>query len=55
MKSFILKDLIKIKNGKDHKHLKDGTIPILGSGGIMRFGNKAIIKKKVYCFLEKVL
>ena len=46
MKSFILKDLIKIKNGKDHKHLKDGTIPILGSGGIMRFGNKAIYKKE---------
>lgn len=46
MKQFKLKDLLKIKNGKDHKQLKDGTIPILGSGGIMRYGNKAIYEKE---------
>ena len=46
MKAFILKDLIKIKNGKDHKQLKDGTIPILGSGGLMRYGDKAIYEKE---------
>lgn len=46
MKQFILKDLLKIKNGKDHKHLEQGTIPILGSGGLMRFGNKAIYDKE---------
>jgi type I restriction enzyme S subunit len=42
MRLFTLKDLVKIKNGKDHKQLKEGNIPILGSGGIMRFGNEAI-------------
>ncbi len=37
-----LRELIKIKNGKDHKNLKDGNIPVFGSGGIMRFADKAI-------------
>ena len=46
MKLFKLKDLVKIKNGKDHKQLKDGPIPILGSGGVMRYGNKAIYEKE---------
>ena len=46
MKAFTLKDLIKIKNGKDHKQLKEGAIPILGSGGLMRYGDKAIYEKE---------
>lgn len=46
MKQFKLKDLLKIKNGKDHKQLKEGNIPVLGSGGIMRFGNEAIYEKE---------
>jgi type I restriction enzyme S subunit len=46
MKQFKLKDLLKIKNGKDHKQLKEGTIPILGSGGLMRYGDKAIYEKE---------
>lgn len=29
-------DLIEIGNGKDHKDLKDGKIPVYGSGGVMR-------------------
>lgn len=29
-------DLLQIKYGKDHKKLKNGTIPVYGSGGIMR-------------------
>ena len=29
-------DLLEIKYGKDHKTLSDGTIPVYGSGGIMR-------------------
>jgi type I restriction enzyme S subunit len=37
-----LSDLLKIKNGKDHKHLDDGVIPVYGSGGIMRYANKSI-------------
>lgn len=31
------KDVITIKYGKDHKKLKDGNIPVLGTGGIMRY------------------
>lgn len=29
-------DLLQIKYGKDHKNLKNGLIPVYGSGGIMR-------------------
>lgn len=46
MKQFKIKDLLKIKNGRDHKHLSNGTIPILGSGGLMRYGNEAIYNKE---------
>ena len=46
MKAFTLKDLIKIKNGRDHKQLNEGAIPILGSGGLMRYGDKAIYEKE---------
>jgi type I restriction enzyme S subunit len=42
MKSYRLRELLSIKNGRDHKELADGLIPIYGSGGIMRYGNKAI-------------
>lgn len=42
MNKYKLKDLLSIKNGKDHKELNNGTIPIFGSGGIMRYGDKAI-------------
>lgn len=31
------KDVIKIKYGKDHKKLENGNIPVLGTGGIMRY------------------
>ena len=34
-----LEDLITIKYGKDHKKLEDGTFPVYGSGGLMRFVN----------------
>lgn len=42
MRTYKLKELLSIKNGKDHKELNDGNIPIFGSGGIMRFGDRAI-------------
>jgi type I restriction enzyme, S subunit len=41
-----LKDLVTIKYGKDHKHLENGNIPVYGSGGIMRYANKAIYEKE---------
>jgi type I restriction enzyme, S subunit len=42
MRTYKLRELLSIKNGKDHKELKNGSIPIYGSGGIMRYGDKAI-------------
>lgn len=44
MNSYKLKDLLSIKNGKDHKELNDGNIPVFGSGGIMRYGDKALFE-----------
>ncbi|KHN49112.1 restriction endonuclease subunit S, partial [Pectobacterium fontis] len=38
----LLSELINIKYGKDHKKLADGTIPVFGSGGIMRFVDTAL-------------
>lgn len=35
MNEYTLKDLIKINNGKDYRHLAEGDIPVYGSGGIM--------------------
>ncbi len=35
-------DLIEIGNGKDHKGLHNGKVPVYGSGGVMRFVDKAI-------------
>jgi type I restriction enzyme S subunit len=35
----------EIKYGKDHKHLKDGKIPCLGSGGFMRHVDQILYNK----------
>ena len=37
-----LGNLIEIKYGKDHKKLFDGKIPVYGSGGLMRYAEKAL-------------
>jgi type I restriction enzyme S subunit len=37
-----LSDLMQIKYGKDHKHLADGSYPLYGSGGIMRYVEKPL-------------
>lgn len=42
MNKYLLGELLVIKNGSDHKALKDGDIPVYGSGGLMRFVNKSI-------------
>ncbi|EFG29140.1 restriction endonuclease subunit S [Fusobacterium periodonticum] len=34
---YILKELIKIKNGKDYKTCKLGSIPVYGTGGIINY------------------
>jgi type I restriction enzyme S subunit len=45
MIKYHLKDLLEIKNGRDHKHLENGDIPIYGSGGIMRYGDQYLYDK----------
>lgn len=37
-----LEELVDIRYGKDHKKLGDGSIPVYGSGGIMRFADESI-------------
>ena len=41
-----LKELLTIKNGRDHKSLKDGIYPVYGSGGIMRYADKYLYDKE---------
>lgn len=41
-KKYKLGNIITVKYGKDHKHLADGDIPVYGSGGIMRYGDRSI-------------
>lgn len=36
-----LSEVLRIKNGKDHKTLGDGDVPVYGSGGIMRYADTA--------------
>lgn len=41
-----LATVCEVKYGKDHKHLGDGNIPVYGSGGIMRFADKALYENE---------
>ncbi len=41
-KEYKLRDVLTIKYGKDHKQIADGVIPIYGSGGIMRYGERSL-------------
>lgn len=38
-KEYKLKDLLVIKNGKDYKNLRDGSVPVYGTGGVMTYVN----------------
>jgi len=40
-----LSNICKISNGKDHKGLADGSIPVYGSGGVMRYVDTFIYNK----------
>ena len=44
-KTTTLEDVAEVLYGKDHKKIPDGTIPIFGSGGVMRYGTTAIFDK----------
>jgi len=45
-KTYNLGDVIEIKYGKDHKKLQEGKIPCYGTGGIMRFVERAISEEE---------
>lgn len=45
MKEYKIKDLLTIRNGRDHKHLGNGVFPVYGSGGIMRYANDYLYNK----------
>lgn len=40
-----LGDVCSIKYGKDHKKLNDGSIPVYGSGGVMRYVDRSLWDK----------
>jgi len=44
-RSLPLAEIADVLYGKDHKKIPDGDIPIFGSGGIMRYGAKAIYEQ----------
>lgn len=37
-----MSNVLVVKYGKDHSKIDEGDIPILGSGGIMRYGNRML-------------
>ena len=41
-----LSDLITVKYGKDHKKLAEGSYPVYGSGGIMRYVERPLYEKE---------
>ena len=45
MNEYLVKDLLTIRNGKDHKQLGDGKYPVFGSGGIMRYVDSYLYDK----------
>ena len=48
-----LKRVFDVRYGKDHKNVDDGIIPIFGSGGIMRYGNKALFSSETVLIPRK--
>lgn len=46
-KTFLLKDLVKIKYGKNQKNVetKISSIPIYGTGGLMGYANEFLYDK----------
>lgn len=40
-----LREVCRIKNGRDYKHLGEGNIPVYGSGGIMRYVDTFVYDK----------
>lgn len=40
----LLGDLVEVRYGKDHKALGEGNIPVYGSGGVMRYADRALFE-----------
>lgn len=47
------KKLLSVGNGRDHKHLPDGEIPVYGSGGYMRSVNDYLYDGESVCIGRK--
>ena len=45
LRTVTLGEVVDVLYGKDHKKIPDGTIPIFGSGGVMRYGSNAIFDR----------
>lgn len=41
-----LSELLEVRYGKDHKKLSDGRIPVYGSGGLMRYADRALFESE---------
>lgn len=48
-----LKNVVDVKYGKDQRALADGGIPVYGSGGIMRYANKALYTEETVLIPRK--
>ena len=44
-KNLTLEHILKIKNGKDYKHLKKGKYPVYGTGGVMTYVDDFVYNK----------
>lgn len=40
-----LEEILTVRYGKDHKHLGQGKIPLLGTGGVMKYVDRALYDK----------
>lgn len=45
MQEYKVKELLTIRNGRDHKQLANGKFPVYGSGGIMRYVDSYLYDK----------
>ena len=48
-----LGDILSVGNGRDHKHLANGNIPVYGSGGYMRSVNEYLYDGESVCIGRK--
>ncbi len=44
MEEVLLSHLVEARYGKDHKALGEGSIPVYGSGGVMRYADRALFE-----------